>query len=137
MSGPPDTTRIIYEALTYQGGPLTALIGSRAWCPIAPSDWQNTEPAAIYTFLSPVLDVSTRSETGEVSIRCYGGSSRFGDANDLMLLLGQQLHDKPFDLPSGGLAYIWQASNNPNLRDPETGWPYAQATWVYKAIAKQ
>ncbi len=137
MIGPPDTPQILYEALTLTGGALTAQIGKRAWSPIAPSSWQNEDPAVVYTFLAPALNVSTLTETGQVAIRCYGGSSQYNDANTIMRLLGQQLHDQQFDLDSGGLVYVWQASNNTGLRDPDTGWPYALATMVYKAVAKQ
>ncbi len=136
MAGPPDSVQILYEVFTLDGGVLAAEIGTRAWCPIAPSDWRNEEPAIVYSFLAPVLDVSRRSERGEVSVRCYGGSTQFTDANRLMRLLGKQVHDQSFDVAAGGIAWIWQASSNPSLRDPDTGWPYAQSTWIYQAVAR-
>ena len=136
MIGPPDTPQILYEALTLEGGPLTALIGSRAWCPIAPSDWQNTEPAVVYTFLTPAAEPGMERESGQVNVRCYGGTSQYGDANDLVRLLLQQLHDKRFDLPTGGLD-CWESSKGWGLRDPDTGWPYAMTTLQYTAIAKE
>lgn len=136
MIGPPDTPRILYEALTLAGGALTAQIGIRAWSPIAPSNWRNTEPAVVYTFLTPSAEPGLERESGQVNIRCYGGTSQYGDANNLVRLLLRQLHDRRYELTTGGIQ-CWEASKGWNLRDPDTGWPYAMATLQYTAYAKE
>lgn len=134
--GPPDSPQILYEALTLTGGALTAQIGTRAWSPIAPSSWQNEDPAVVYTFLAPAAEPGLERESGQVNIRCYGGTSQYGDANNLVRLLLRQLHDRRYELTAGGIQ-CWESSKGWNLRDPDTGWPYASCTLQYTAYAKE
>lgn len=130
-----DSVQVVHEALTASGSELHALIGSRAYSPVAPhpSVWSNANPAVIYRPLVETTNASGGLEYIEMQFRCYGGSGSYTDARRVYRALRDRLeHSGSRSLTSGRIERAFLVSARQEPLEPETGWPCHTA--IYRLI---
>jgi len=126
-------TQIIWEHLTASGTGLYSLVRKRVWSPEAPrvkTRWLNDAAAVIYEV--PVEDPHSRANvlTCRVAFSCYGGTANHAEADAVYRALYDRLHGTRGALCASGLIMeAVQESGQPGLREPETEWPFAAATY--------